>query len=169
MSGIDFFQVVLSSSIIASIFTAVVSLKLKNLDYKNEYSKKILDKRLKAYDCIENQIALMKTMVVNFDSNGYYLVFDDKERNSTKIQQNFFNTMKNSIWINKKTVLLMEELSDLLAEILKKKNNENEILLNICKETYELLIQLTDELENFVRKDLLNLHNLKKFAKQNFY
>lgn len=60
-------KILLASSLIAGIVSTIVSyitsIRLKKIDFKNEYYKEILKKRLHAYEFIENQIAVLKSVV----------------------------------------------------------------------------------------------------------
>ena len=39
--------------------------RIKKIDYRNEYYKNIINKRLNAYQFVENQIAVLKTAVLD--------------------------------------------------------------------------------------------------------
>lgn len=59
-------NIILTSSLIAGtvslIVSYLISVQLKKLDFKNEYYKEILKKRLNAYQHIEAQLAVLKSV-----------------------------------------------------------------------------------------------------------
>jgi len=170
MGNSELIKVILTSSLIAGILSAIVSaivsIKLKNLDYKNEYYKKILDKRLEAYKFLETQIAVLKSAVLDEDAKLYHLIFAYDEDKFHEFQQNLFAALAYSMWINDNTVDLMEKLNGLFFGISRKfSDHDKEKMISIAKDNYHEISQLRKSLEDSVRHDLLNLHDLKNFKK----
>lgn len=170
MENLELIKVILTSSLIAGILSvivsAIVSIKLKNLDYKNEYFKKILEKRLDAYKFLETQIAVLKSTVLDEDAKAYHMIFAYGEDKFYEFQQNLIAAMVYSMWINDNTVDHMEKLNELFFKILRKVEGDDvKQLVRIGKVHYHEISDLRKSLEDSVRKDLLNLHNLKKFKK----
>ena len=170
MEDSELIKVILTSSLIAGIFSAIVSaiisIKLKNLDYKNEYFKQILKKRLYAYNLLESQIAVLKSTVLGDDAKPYHMIFSFDENKLIDFQKNLFGAMSHNLWINEDTIQFMEKLNELFFKISEKiEGNIHNQLVQIGKEYYFEIADLRNLLEDSVRKDLLNLHNLKKFKK----
>jgi len=98
----DKITLILTSSVIAAIvsaiISAIVSLKLKQIDYKNDYYKEIISKRLNAYQFLENQIAVLKSTVLDdSDRKPYHMIFSYGEKKLNKFQDNLFLAMSYSI------------------------------------------------------------------------
>lgn len=169
MENSELLNVILTSSLIAGILSAIVSaivsIKLKNLDYKNEYYKKILEKRLDAYKFLETQIAVLKSSVLDEDGKGYHLIFAYGENEYHKFQSNLIAAMAYSMWINDQTVDHMEKLNELFFKISRKPMKDDKEVIKLGKENYHAIAGLRKQLEDSVRQDLLNLHDLKKFKK----
>src|SRR4051812_3206552 len=117
MENSDLVKVILTSTLIATVLSAIistiVSLKLKSLDYQNEYFKKILDKRLDAYKFLETQIALLKSAVLDEDGKPYHQIFAYGEDEFHKFQSNLLAAIAYSMWINDDTADEMENLNEL--------------------------------------------------------
>jgi phosphate/sulfate permease len=163
-------KIILTSSVIATILSvlvsAIVSLLLKNLDYKNEYYKKILEKRLEAYKFLETQIAVLKSSVLDDDGKPYYLIFEYGHEKFDEFQQNLFVAHAYSIWIDNETVNKMDELNRLFLKITRKlKDISDQELIQIGKDNYHEIAKIRTELESCVRNDLLELYDLKAFRK----
>jgi len=165
----DKITLILTSSVIAAIvsaiISAIVSIKLKHLDYKNDYYKEIIRKRLNAYQFLETQVAVLKSTVFDdYDNKPYHMIFSSGEKELTNFQKNLFLAISYSIWIDEKTTSTMETLNEVFFHIsLKIEQSEN--LTDLGKEYYKEIAGLRKTLEENVRDDLFNLHNLKKFFK----
>jgi hypothetical protein len=170
MENTDIFKVILTSSLIATILSAIVSafvsIKLKHLDYKNEYYKKILEKRLEAYQYLENQIAVLKNTVLDDeDGKPYHIIFSYSKDDFSKLQHNLFLAMSYSTWINRDTTSHIEKLNELFYH-LSLKLNRNADLITLGKTHYKEIAAHRKNLEACLRKDLMNLHDLKSFSKE---
>lgn len=75
----DILTVVLSSSVVSAIVSALVggwfSLRTKQNEYANAYYKMILERRLAAYEEVERLIAAIKVAVIDDDQKPYHLLF----------------------------------------------------------------------------------------------
>lgn len=171
MENSELTKVILTSTVIATVLSTLVStvlaIKLKSLDYRNEYYKKILDKRLEAYKFLETQIAVLKSTVLDEDRQPYPMIFSFGESEFHKFQENLFAAIAYSIWIHQDTVTEMENLNQIFFKISSRtKNVSEEKVIEVGKEYYHQIATLRKKLEFFVRRDLHNLHDLKKFMKE---
>ena len=160
---------VLTSSLIASIISALISaiiaLRVKHIDYKNQYYREIIRKRLEAYQFIENQIAVLKTTVLDEDDKkAYHSIFSFGKDEFFKFQKNVIAAMAFSIWIDERTTNTMEKLNDTFYRINNEIQNKKD-LTQTGKQHYNEIAKLRKELEGNVRDDLYNLHKLKRFFK----
>lgn len=168
MNTSEIIKIILASTVVSGTISAIisffVSVKLKNLDYKNEYYKKILDKRLEAYKYLEIQIAVMKTTIMDDkDGKAYHMMFSDGENKLIEFQKNLMLAMSYSLWINDSTVRIIEELNQLIYIIGEDSRRLN--LINVAKDNYNEVATLRKKLEFAVKEDLYNLHDINKFNK----
>ncbi|WPP52165.1 hypothetical protein [Catalinimonas niigatensis] len=154
------------AGILSAIVSAIVSIKLKDQDYRHEYFKKILDKRLEAYHFIETQIAGMKSSVLDENARAYHLIFAYGKDKFYEYQHNLFVALSYSMWINDRTVVHMEKLDELFFNISRRiDETDDNTLIILGKDYYREISDLRQTLEGAVRNDLLNLHDLNKFRK----
>ncbi|NVO85564.1 hypothetical protein [Hymenobacter terrestris] len=165
-------SIILTSSVVSDILSALVSvfisIKSKNLDYKYNYYKEIITKRLNAYQYLEAQVTLLKNTVLDSsDGRPYHDIFSHGKGEFINFQQNLFLSMSNSIWIDEDTVNLMQELNDIFYNINIKIENEetSSKMISVGKSYYAHLSAIRKELEHNLRKDLFDLHNMKRFFK----
>ncbi len=163
-------KLILASSFFAGIISAIVSyfitIRLKKLDFRNEYYKEILKKRLVAYEYIETQISVLKAVVLGDDGKPYHMIFGEGENKLLEYQQNLFLAVNKSLWIDQETTKSLERLNDFFFNINNKAYGKNEAeIIEIGQQYYKKLSDLRFELENSTKKGLYNLHDMKKAFK----
>lgn len=168
----DFLNVILTSSIIASIFSAiisyVVSKRLKVIDFKNEYYRELVKKRLAAYQSVENFISVLRGVILDeTDKKAYHVIFAFGYSEVINKQAELMNSIANGIWVDNDTMIKLERLNSLFFNInsktLKKSNEE---VINIGKEYYQKLSDLRFELEVATKKGLYDLHDVAKLLRK---
>lgn len=167
----DNLNLILTSSLIAGIVSAIVSyfisVRLKNLDFRNEYYKEILKKRLTAYQYIESQIMVLKSVILDKKDNlPYHLIFSYSDREFFDYQKNLIMAINYSLWIDNKTTNILEKLNELFYSLNIKTKGSTEIeMQNIGKQYYQKISDLRFELENSTKEGLYDLHDIKKAFK----
>jgi hypothetical protein len=156
------------AGIISVVVSYIISIRLKKLDFKNEYYKEILKKRLVAYEHIEIQLSVLKAVVLGDDEKPFHLIFGEGENKLLEYQQNLFLAINKSLWIDLATTKCLENLNDFFFNINNKayKKSESEII-EIGKQYYKKLSGLRFELENTAKKGLYNLHDMEKAFRPN--
>ncbi|MCL3780959.1 hypothetical protein EMN47_11250 [Prolixibacteraceae bacterium JC049] len=170
MTQFELLKTVITSSVFAGIISAVVSyfttLRLKKYDFKTEYYKEILKKRLNAYQYIENQIGVLKAVVMGDDKRPFHMMFSEGETKFLEYQQNLLVAISFSLWIDETTVKELEKLNNLFFNINNHVHNKDvEKMEEIGKHYYQKISDLRFSLENSVKTGLYNLHDIKKAFK----
>jgi len=162
--------IVLTSSFLSSVLTSAINWLIQKNNYKNEYYKKILDRRLDAYENVETLIASMKVLI---HSESGQLCNDFCSFGKSK----FDGYMNSIVLVITKSLWLNPEISNLLSEynVFLLQNIEYKIDKNInCDDELERLGILNRDkiqdfrhkIENLLYKDLKNLHKIKAFFAQ---
>lgn len=166
----ELLKVVLTSSIFAGLISVFVSYftsrHLKKIDFRNEYYKEILKKRIQAYEYILKQIEVLKAVVLDDDKKPYHNIFCYGEDKFIEFQQNLLKAISLSIWIDDKTTEQLEILNNLFFNLNNKMGgiSKSEIV-GIGKEYYKKISDKRFDLENSVKRGFYDLHNLKKIFK----
>ena len=164
-------RLILTSTIVAGIVSAfvsyIISIKLKKLDFKNEYYKEILKKRLVAYQYIESQLAVLKTVVLDeSDNKPYHMMFSYSDVEFFDFQKNMFMAISFSLWIDDETTDNLEKLNELFYNLnLKIGGKSNGELVDLGKKHYQHISDLRFQLENSTKRGLYNLHDIEKAFK----
>jgi len=168
MVDLEQIKIIFTSTLVASIVsilvTYIVTLRLKRIDFRNDYYKVILTKRLKAYQFIEAQIAVLKSTVVEEDDGKpYHVIFSYGEEKCIEFQQNSLIAISYGLWIDDETMKELENLNELFFSI------DNQINLKTQKEIIEIgkkyYREISDSriaLEKSLKKGLYELHDVKR-------
>ena len=134
-------NIILTSSLVAGIISTFVSyfvsVRLKQLDFKNEYYKEILKKRLMAYQYIETQLAVLKSVVLDENDNlPYHSIFSYGDVEFFDYQKNLIMAISYNLWIDEKTTNILEKLNDLFYSLNIKTNGLSEIEMHSLGKKY---------------------------------
>ncbi len=137
-----------------------------NRDYKNDYYKKLIDRRLDAYQSLETLLAGLRNTVLDDKdpSKPYHFIL------SYKAALDNFTLL--AIDVTSKSLWLSEEISDqmmLLNKIMYplRNNIDDQLLINIAKEKYHEIANWREETEIIIADDLLSLHEIEAFLNNN--
>jgi hypothetical protein len=164
-------NLILTSTLVAGIVSTFVSyfisVRLKKLDFKNEYYKEILKKRLTAYEYIEAQLGVLKTVVLDeADSKPYHLMFSYGDKEFFDYQKNLLMAISLGLWIDDDTTKSLEELNELFYNLNIKTHGKSKTeIIEVGKKYYQIISDLRFHLENSTKKGLYNLHEVNKAFK----
>ena len=155
------------SGIISAVVSYFVSVFLKEREYKNDYFKKVIDKRLTTYQYVENVIAEFKYNKTRGDDRLFHIVFSDPPTFTNFYEQSVRVAIKNKIWLSADTATYLNALNDILLSSLTEHNivRTSESLTEGGRKNYELINMVIEKLENSLRHDLYHMHDVKRFFK----
>lgn len=161
---------ILSSTLVSAIVSGIITLYMKRVDYKQEYYKQIINKRLEAYSYIETQLSVLKSSTLDTESRDphpYYMIFAFGYEKYLEFQQNLFTAISKNIWINQETSESLDKLSRLFFKITSsiKDITDREELIKLGKIYYKEIAALRYEIEILCRNDLFFLYNFKDLKK----
>lgn len=166
----EVWQIVLSSvvlaSIVSSIFTLIINNFTQNKSFKNDYYKLVINKRMEAYQYIDNQLKSMKLTVLDDDAMPYHSMFGGDQQFIYANQHDLLLARANGIWLSDSMENSLSELNQLLFEInsnLTDNVNSNVVL---AKKYYSRIVDTREKVENQLRKDMLVLYDVKGFLKE---
>ena len=65
----------LLGALVGTLITGFFSLRAKQNEYVNDYYKKVIDRRIAAYEQLENVIVSLRTTFLGEDNKPYHLLF----------------------------------------------------------------------------------------------
>jgi hypothetical protein len=158
---------VLSSALAVAALSAVVTIYVSKLSYKQKYYEKIVERRLQAYEEISGFIGSLKTTIhesVGEDRRPYHSVFSYGFDDFVIATHGALSdTVK--FWISNST---NKAILDLNKEFYRCSLLYRELdgdLIEVGRREYQEVARLRDILENASNHELLGLHDVPKFLK----
>lgn len=163
---------ILTSSVLSAALTSIINWLLQNRNYRNEYYKKILEKRLLAYEKVVQIIEKLRVKMHFPNDSQCYIIFCEGFPNLYNVYNDLLIASGTSFWIDfkvrKKTKDLVEFLLTNVLIVNRDKYHgkitDNELIdigMGIKNDFEKLVIKLEDSL-NASFKDL---HDMDKFIK----
>lgn len=168
MTTTSIVTIILSSSLISAIITGFITWLIKRYDFRQEYYRELIKKRIECYGTIEDFIG-------GFTIVGYVPEDGSKNYNCMADNDDYVNVfikdlgiaIKHSMWINNETRKILGEFNSLSLEynqlIVGREisNRDDEIeLMKIASKFYNEVKELIIRLKKSTIDDLRNLHKL---------
>ena len=150
----------LLSAAISGMIAGFFALRAKGKEYENEYFSEVMKKRITAYEHIEALIRMLKLTAVGEDKQPYHLLFAIEADKMTACQL-AANISAEALWISDKAFKKSRDFSDLIYSL----DDHPDGVIDFGKTHYRKIAVLREELERIVAKDLVDLHNVRKFLK----
>ncbi|MDO7884295.1 hypothetical protein [Hymenobacter cheonanensis] len=155
------------ATVISTLITSLISFFIKDKEYKNDYYKKVIDKRLKVYELLEAALIDLNSRTMDEgDSRPYLTIFGDTKRFEEaggKLQ----DALQAGLWLNQETLLIAYTINKHLFDLIQKHDTKNaKILKRIGKDNFDTIFDLRQRLEQYVREDISDLHNVPRFFRK---
>ena len=154
---------VLTSSTATLLITAYFQNRQANKAYKNEYYKKIIEKRFNAYEDLEDVLRRLSTRLYDKEGTTLLVLQDPKTFNDFFLS--IFQAQLNAKWLGKESQAKLREMSIIVAKIGEEigKIPTTESIKIVSKPYLGELLRLRTELLSHSLSDFENLHNVDKF------
>jgi len=166
----EIFTLVFTSSVLAAALTSAFNWYLQKENYKRDYYKRILEKRLEAYATVEHLVGQLKGVVQLENGEPCPIV--------CAMGKDFFNRFLVSIvpssfqsfWISDEVAEKLTELNIFLLREINNKIDENgdyeSQLVRLGVHNRDALVEFREEFTSMLYHDFLNLHDIKKFVEK---
>jgi hypothetical protein len=169
MNTLQIVSLILSSSITSAVITAFVSWLIQKDNYKREYYKKILDKRLKVYTDIEKIITQLNVMA-HYEGTNKLIPFFCSQGDEifAEFIGKFGLVTGNSFWLSDELSDKMQKFNIYLLrmsyKVIEAQNIDSQIE-DLGFQNRDEIKKYRDEVRVLMLRDLFELHNIKKFIK----
>lgn len=158
----------LASAAIAAVVSAIVSgfvaIIIKDKEYKNDYFKKVIDKRIKALEALEVCTALFSSYYgTTKGENLYHTILNDDE-GAALFNEAVDELKKYGIWYSKRTagnILLFSSLTS--STIMQCIGKSADARRKIAVDTFAYIEHHRAILEECIRNDMASLHKVEEF------
>lgn len=155
------------TAVISAIVTNVCLWWHKKADYKRDYYKKIVDKRIKAYEAVEKMVAhLNKTARVE-DENKKFLACCYPMNNTKKFFEDMAEVEKYRLWLERDCRECLDRINTIMEPFYTfYSTNEINMSGKRCSKAIEVCPYLEkerDELRDIIKKNIIKLHDVDSF------
>lgn len=160
----DVLALILSSAVVSAIFSSIATLYVTERNYRNEYYKKIIEKRFRAHEFLNEVISRLKVSVPDSDRKSYHAIFG-RTRNEYQEFTIELATNGPDFWVTNRT---RDAILDLNKEFFRCNlllDERNGNLEEVGKMEYEEIGKLRDKLEDCLLSELPSLHKVRRFLK----
>lgn len=152
--------------LLAVIITMGINWLINYRSYKNEYYKKIIDKRLNSYEMLESVMTRMDAFVEY--NNSYYFDFCSSSEKLNEISQNISDLTKD-LYLSEEILRKLANLSvfiniNLSYPVINNKEN----LIEVAIKHYKELLSHFREISMVLYNDLSKLYDVKEFIKSKY-
>jgi hypothetical protein len=160
----------LASAAIAAVVSAIISLIagviLKGKEYKNDYFKKVIDKRIKAIEALEACISLFSSYYESTEGQVLYHTILVDDTGAEVFNEAVDEVKKYGIWYSPATAINIRKFSNFASSTLmdcrdESANGKEKIALRV----FIYLEHNRAVLEECIRNDMASLHKVKEFFK----
>lgn len=163
---------ILSSSVLSAILTSYFNWRIHNSNYKKDYYKKILDKRLDAYESINILINRLSDIV--YTEKGVVHGMVSSQKSYDFLFTILHTTMEKSYWLSDKTghkltefgIFLFNNITSYIDINLPEEQLDGEYI-SLALTNFEQISEFNQSLKSMVNFDLQNLYNVDEFFSKN--
>lgn len=151
----------LGSGALSALVSGVYGLRSKRNEYANEYYKTIIERRIAAYEQLENTIVPLKTSIADNDNRLYHVPFSsEKDEDWNRNVVSLLAVMSQGLWLSDEVFDKLKELNLLLF-----RSKKPDSVIEFGKANYEQIATIRAALERMLARDMLSLYDVKRFLK----
>jgi hypothetical protein len=157
------------AAVVSALVSGLISIYVKDKEYKNDFYKKVIDKRLKAIELLEplssSFVAIYKSKKTGKSYHAYFADYGDSDLGINSIID---DASKYAIWLSKSTYSAFGNLIVTVLDIKKRSRavTDSEGKLEIAAEGHASIEDARKKLETSIKADMNTMHNIKRFLKE---
>ncbi|MHB8655433.1 MAG: hypothetical protein ACYDA9_16305 [Terriglobia bacterium] len=129
----------------------------------NDYYKKVIDRRLAAYEQLESLVVSLRTTFLGEDKRPYHLLFSqDESRGLLPAYQMLHGIASQALWLSDEAFDKARELNQLVWRFKGGVGNP----IEFGQQNYQTLAELRENLERILAADMLDLHDVDRFLRR---
>lgn len=160
------FTIVLTSSVVAAALTSGVNWFIQRNNYRNEYYKKIIDKRMSTYDKVYEVMSRLQSISINSQGKKMHGVLMHWEFYESFIVELTLASLQ-GLWLSSKFSLELTQFSALLYGIFGLTNDGNPVssekMEELAAANYDRISSAKDTIRDQMMIDLVSLHDVTAF------
>ena len=161
------FTLVLTSSVLAASLTSFVNWWLQRNNFRDDYYKKVIDKRMTTYDQISKAMGRLQIVDVSASNNKYHAIFNQEKDYSDFVVQLAFASLE-GIWISSQCSLKITQLNEFMHRTFNATWESEWIhqeIVELAESNYDDICKHRESIRDQILKDLISLHHVEQFLK----
>lgn len=147
------------ATIISILATSIIQFYLHRRTYRDEYYKKVINKRFQTYELIEKLLHKLILYEIYNSKKFHNLIFENWKDSYSEFRSDLLIIGANSYWLSDKINKKISDLNDyLLKNIVFSEDSKLEGIHN-----FDNLNLFCSQIETILAKDLKHLHKVIKF------
>ena len=152
----------LLGALLGTFITGFFSLRAKRNEYVNDYYKKVIDRRMAAYEQLESLIIPLKTAVLGEDNKPYHFLFSQDEASGLLPAHLILHGITSqALWLSDEAFQKTRELDRLIWSF----KDSGSTPVEFGQQNYQALATLRENLERILAADMLGLHDVGRFLR----
>ena len=148
----------LAGVLLAALIGGLYTLRAKQNEYINDYYKTVIQRRIAAYEQLENLIREFKVAVVDKDNQPYHFAFSRDNPKVSALTQ-LYALMTQGLWLSEEAFVQTRELNYLLFRM----PDVGTEAIAFGKDHYQDIARRREALEIILAADMLELHKVARF------
>lgn len=169
---IDFFKdnFELMVSFLGNIIVAFIAFwagsSTQRRNYRDEYYKTVIQKRIEAYQFVEKQLEVMRMTVFDeCDKKQYHAFFDNSGDKIINYRRNLYQAIARCTWLSSKMMKALASLDEFFFEIDGKIEDDKDANIEIGKQYFSKLKAVQIRISEILITDTEKLYEVKSFLK----
>jgi hypothetical protein len=162
------FTIVLTSSVLAAGLTSFVNWWIQRNNYRNEYYKKIIEKRMAVYDSVNQVLSRLQIISISKGGKKSHGAFNQLDQYSDFMVRLAYASLE-GLWLSSDFATLLTDFNAFLYSkfnLVSVADDINiEAIREIAEENYQEIAILKEGLRDQILKDLTTLHYVGDFLK----
>lgn len=142
----------------------IILLYLNSKSYKNEYYKRIIDKRLNAYETLEKLVSHSKAIWYSPNDERPFLSFFNNVERYEQFKVDLRELSRKSFYLSNEMQFKISDLGYFLFENIPP-NVSDEKIKEFGKSYYDKIDELFEQFHDLLFRDLEELYDVRKFLK----
>lgn len=168
MTSLEIGLAILGSSALSTLMASWFNWKLHNTNYKRDYYKKILDRRISAYEKV-NDLNLSLSTYVQMDDHVIH-GFSSSEITFRNTNNKVYQCINDNLWLSDDLGRLVTELNTFLLNEFSNYINDDWdeetkdlTYMKLGRENIEKIDYFKREIKKFLKKDMKSLYQIDSF------
>lgn len=174
----EIWQVILGSAVVSTLITNVCVYFQRESDYKRDYYKKIIDKRIAAYEKLSSLLVEITVTSGIMEEGGIevgstYKIFKDSD-SAILINKKIIDVASDLYYYSPEVGAILKEINSKSIEYLKQVERDCKDEINYERDCLSWgsifsneLQEMTENIKIEIAKDMLTLYEVENFLKKN--